>query len=421
MHTADWHFGKMLEGRSRLPEQELFIDELERIVREERIDLILMAGDVYDSVNPPAAAEQLFYDALNRLSDGGKVPIAAIAGNHDHPDRLAASAPLAAKQAITLLGLPVKEAVTIPVRRTGEQAVLYGLPYPSEARLNELLELEADERKLQQAYSERIARLVAGGASGFRTDTVNLVMSHVFAKGGKETPDSERPIQVGGAYTVDSAALCGVLGASGQEEDGGEDAGGQAGLFSPASSLLLPQYVALGHLHRAQTLSAPSLVRYSGSPIAYSFSEAGHAKSVSIVEVSLGGSPLVTEIPLSSGRPLVNWKAKGGIAEVYGWLEEGRDANAWIELDVMMTEALTMEHIHNLRKAHPGITVIRPVYPDKEETGSFGVDRERLSVDEMFRRFYVRQTGGAEPEQELVQLFMELLQHDQNDDEEAAG
>lgn len=381
LHTADWHLGKTLEGRSRMEEQEAFVDELVSIVREEQVDLVLIAGDVYDTVNPPAAAETLFYESLSRISDGGKRHVAVIAGNHDNPERLAASTPLAARQGITLAGLPTAQVQEILIPRTGETAALFALPYPSEARLGELLAAEADEELLRSAYSDRVGAIVDRAKRSFRPDTVNLVMSHLYVLGGKETPESERPIQVGGAYTVDTTAFC-----------AGAD------------------YVALGHLHRPQTVKADSVIRYAGSPLAYSFSEAGQAKSVTLLDISPGQPAEIREIPLSAGRPLVKWKALEGIAQVYRWLEEGRDARAWIDLEVHLTESLTMDQLQQLRKLHGGIIQIRPIYPDMEAAET--KPAESLPIDELFRRFYVRQTGGAEPEKELVELFLRLLHPD---------
>ena len=100
LHTSDWHLGRNLEGRSRLPEQEQFIAELVDIVSEEDIQVILVAGDVFDTYNPSADAENLFYDALERLSGNGKRAVLAIAGNHDSPDRLRAANPLALQHGI---------------------------------------------------------------------------------------------------------------------------------------------------------------------------------------------------------------------------------------------------------------------------------------------------------------------------------
>ncbi|TVY09129.1 exonuclease SbcCD subunit D [Paenibacillus cremeus] len=387
LHTADWHLGRSLEGRSRLPEQEAFIDELVRIVQEQQIDLVLLAGDVYDSVNPPAAAEQLFYDALARISDQGARPVYVIAGNHDHPDRLAAAAPLADKLGVTLVGLPEARVYETTIRRTDEKAVLFALPYPSESRLKELLSDDIQEELLRAAYSERVKHIVAEQARHYREDTVNLLMSHLYVLGGKET-DSERPIQVGGAYTVDTTAL-------------------SAGA----------QYVALGHLHRPQYVKSRTMMRYCGSPLAYSFSEAGYAKSVTVLDIKPGAEPQVEEIYLSCGRPLVEWKAKGGLSEVYSWLDAGKDANAWIDLEIYLNETMSLEQLHKLRQAHEGLIHIRPIYPELEQASLEAAAAAKLPMDELFRRFYERQTGGAQPEPELIQLFLELLA----DEEEAEG
>lgn len=380
LHTGDWHLGRTLEGRSRLAEQEQFLDELVQIVREQQIDLVLMAGDVYDSVNPPAAAEALFYDAAARLTDAGG-HLAVIAGNHDQPERVSAVSPLVFRQGISLVGLPTAEPLRIPVARTGELAVIAALPYPSEARLAEVLAGDEDESGLRLAYSAKVGKLMQELARAFRPDTVNLAMSHIYVLGGLES-DSERPIQVGGAYTVDPSAL---------------DVGAQ--------------YTALGHLHRPQAVKGAGPARYSGSPLAYSFSEAGQAKSVMLLDIQPGREPQLEELFLRSGRPLVRWNCRGGLEEAYHWLAEGRDAEAFIDLELSLSEAMSLGDIQALRKAHEGIVHIRPVYPGRDAEEAF-VSRAGMPVPELFRKFYQRQTGGAEPEAELVELFMSLVSED---------
>ncbi|MFB5762730.1 exonuclease SbcCD subunit D [Paenibacillus medicaginis] len=380
LHTGDWHLGRTLEGRSRLKEQEAFLEELVRMAEDQQADLILMAGDVYDTVNPPAAAEQLFYEAAARLAEGGR-QFVAIAGNHDQPERVSSVTPLVRQQGIRLLGLPSPEAVRITAPRTGETAMIAALPYPSEARLNELLSEDGDESVLREAYSRRVARLMTQLAASFRPDTVNLAMSHIYVLGGLET-DSERPIQVGGAYTVDPSAL--VVGA---------------------------QYTALGHLHRPQYVKGEGILRYSGSPLAYSFSEAGQAKSVTLVEALPGQPARIEELHLSSGRPLVRWRARGGLEEVYRWLDDGLDADAFIDLEISLTEAMSIGEIQRLRKSRDGIVHIRPVYPEMA-AAELEQQRSEIPLHELFRSFYQRQTGGAEPDDGLVQLFLELVEED---------
>lgn len=382
LHTADWHLGRHLEGRSRLSEQAQFIDELVQIVEDEKIDLILMAGDVYDTYNPPAEAEELFYESLTRLTDFGKRKIVCIAGNHDHPDRLAAANPIAEAHGIYLLGLPNQNTIEISVPHRDQVARLFALPYPSESRLREVLSSDIAEEQLRDGYDQRVARLFQQQAAYFSPTTVNLAMSHLFVQGGA-TSESEREIQVGGAYTV-----------------------------LPQSLPAYAQYVALGHLHRPQNVKhAPTLARYSGSPLAYSFSETGYAKSVTVFDALPQQVISTREIHLCSGKPLVNWEAKEGISQLHQWLDEGRDRNAWINVEVYVEEALPTEVIQHLRKSHNGILNIRPIYPEivaaREQ-----VRLSELSIEELFQRFYQKQTNGAVPDRELVQLFLELLQEE---------
>ncbi|THE12603.1 exonuclease SbcCD subunit D [Bacillus timonensis] len=391
LHTADWHLGRSLEGRSRLEEQAQFLDELVKIVEEEKIDVVLMAGDAFDTVNPPAAAESLFYESIARLANGGKRPVSIIAGNHDNPDRLSAASPLAQKQGIQLLGLPTIDVQTIYVPTTNETLKLAALPYPSESRLAEVLSDSHEELILRDKYDQRIQGIFEEMSKAFTPETINIAMSHIYVTGGSSS-DSERPIEVGGAYTVAATSL-------------------------PEAA----QYVALGHLHRPQMVSrAKTMARYSGSPLAYSFSEAGYAKSVTILDAKPNQPIEMSEVFLSSGKPLVRWKAKEGLAQVYTWLDEGKDANAWIDLEIHVTNALSIEEIHRLRKHHSGLIHIRPVFEELEKERAERIVNTNTPIDELFVRFYEKQTGGAKPEPELTKLFLELISDDVDEDGDEA-
>lgn len=397
LHTSDWHLGKTLEGRSRQEEQEKFLDELCNLTKDQQIDLVLIAGDIFDSVNPPAAAEELYYDALDRLAAGGKRAVAVIAGNHDSPERLCAAEPLANRHGITLCGLPselLKPAsfvapnrvhrteagngwIKIHIPSCSHTAVIALLPYPSEARLNEVLSQSFDDGILREAYANRVKHVFAGLSAKFDPSSVNLAVSHLYVRGGVES-DSERQIQVGGAYTVDPESL--PLGA---------------------------HYVALGHLHRPQDVKgSPVPARYSGSPLAYSFSEVGYTKSVTVIEAFPGQAAAITELYLSSGYPLVKWQAKEGLSQVLRWIEEGKDPRAWIDLEVHVTQSLTAHDVQNLRRLRERIVNIRPVFPETEKLVLEA--RSKLPVDTLFRHFYETRIGVA-PTDELVSVFLELL------------
>ncbi|MDG5789672.1 exonuclease SbcCD subunit D [Evansella sp. AB-P1] len=379
LHTADWHIGRTIEGRDRLAEHEQFFDELYEIVEDQKIDAILMAGDVFDSVNPPAKGEELFYESMAKLSDNGTRPIIIIAGNHDHPDRLSATRSLINKQGINILGYPTIEKLKIHVPRRKEVLNIAALPYPSESRLKESFVEIGDEESLRDAYDVRIKDIFSELTKELPKNEVSVAMSHLFVAGGNST-ESERPIEVGGAYTIRATTLPDNV-----------------------------QYTALGHLHRPQDIKrSPRRARYSGSPLAFSFSEAGYAKSVTIVDVEPMKEPIIEEVYLLSGKPLVRWNATEGLPQVFQWMDEKRDSNAWIELDVYMEHTPTIEQIHQMKKAYPGLLTIRPIF--KEEIQQIdGYRKKQLPIDELFVRFYERQTGGATPEADLVSLFLELV------------
>ncbi|NLO39738.1 MAG: exonuclease SbcCD subunit D [Ruminiclostridium sp.] len=398
LHTSDWHLGKSLEQISRIDEQKEFIDFLVKIVEEQQIDLILIAGDIYDTYNPSAAAEELFYEAVDRLNGKGKRPVVVIAGNHDNPERLCAASPLAYKNGIILLGYPASDAgdykinsEAIRVADSGlgwlelcvagfdYHAVLLTLPYPSESRLEEVLTAQADESALQKAYSEKIGSILSNLSTKFREDTVNLVVSHLFLLGGKES-DSERTLQVGGALTVNPGVM-------------------------PENA----HYAALGHLHRPQEIRhAPCPVFYSGSPLAYSFSEAEHSKAVYIVDAVPGEKAVITPVYLDCGKPLRRWVAEEGIAQAIQWCEEGRDKNAWVDLEIITDRIFTTEEQRTLRMLHPGIINIRPRLKQEEGETISPETREGKKMDELFRDFY-RYRMGADIPDELMEVFIEIM------------
>lgn len=403
LHTSDWHLGKTLENINRIEEQRQFIDELCGIAESEAVELVLIAGDIFDTYNPSSAAEELFYDAVDRLNAKGKRTVLVIAGNHDSPDRLCAASPLAYKNGIILLGYPGSDAGIyglgredspiiqagpgwLELKPSGSQhsAIVLALPYPSEARLEQLLSDDASEDKLQQAYSDRIIELLHRLSSNFREDTVNLIVSHLYLRDGR-TSDSER--QLGGALVVDPCQL-------------------------PDNA----HFIALGHLHRPQRIkSSPSPAYYSGSPLAYSFSEIDYSKAVYIVDAVPGKAAEIKEVYLSSGKPLKQWKARNGIEEALRWCEEGKDSNAWIDLEVHTDRPLTMEEQKRLRELNPGIINIRPVVTDEKESEISFESREGKRIEELFKDYY-RYRTGMEAADDMLETFLEVVNGELEED-----
>ena len=382
------------------------MDTLCRLVKEEKIDLVLISGDIFDTYNPSAAAEELFYDAMERLNDGGKRAVIAIAGNHDNPERLCAASPLTYRNGIYLLGYPASDAGVyssgngeIRILRSGSgwlelrvpgcscSAVVLTMPYPSESRLEQVLSDEAKEETLGKAYSDKIAGVFQKLSSHFRDDTVNLVMAHLFMAGGKES-ESERTIQVGGAMTVHPSAL-------------------------PAHA----HFAALGHLHRPQQIkTAPCPAYYSGSPLAYSFSESDYAKALYIVDAEPGKPADIRTVYPDCGKPLRRWKAKEGVGQAMHWCEEGRDPNAWVDLEIVTDRILTEEEQKRMRKLHPGIINIRPVFASSAGQSVEPENRESKKIDELFRDYY-RYRTGTEIREDLMTAFLNVLNEKEEDPE----
>lgn len=288
LHTADWHVGKTLKGRSRLDEQRDVLREIVQITRAEQPDAVLVAGDLYDSAAPSAAAQQLVVNALLALAGTG-ARVIAIAGNHDSSATLDAYRPLAEHAGITLVGA-VRTAerggvVRFTARSTGEQVVIAVLPFLSQryaVRAAELVNHTPAENA--GGYDELVRQVLGTLTAEFRDDAVNLVMAHLTVTGG-------------------------VFG-------GGERAAQSIFEYHVPASIFPVEahYVALGHLHRRQRLPAPCPVHYSGAPLAVDFGEQDNTGVVCLVEASPGVPARVIDIPISAGRRLRT--LRGTVAEL---------------------------------------------------------------------------------------------------------
>jgi DNA repair protein SbcD/Mre11 len=277
LHTADWHVGKTLKGHSRLDEQEQVLREIVRIIRNHEVDAVLVAGDVYDSAAPSAAAQRLVVRTLMALAGTG-AKVIVIAGNHDHAATFDAYRPFAGSAGITLVGA-VRSAeqggVVEFVARTGELVTIAVLPFLSTRYAVRAAELVTNTpAEHTGAYDQQLRDILTALTSGFRTDAVNLVMAHLTVLNGK-VGGGERNAQSIFEYVV------------------------PASVFPPDA-----HYVALGHLHRRQVMAAPCPVHYSGAPLAVDFGEEEYEPVVCLVEATSNTPARVTDIPITAARRL---------------------------------------------------------------------------------------------------------------------
>ena len=401
LHTGDWHLGKNLEGASRMDEQELFLNDFVDIVEKNKVDLVIIAGDVYDNSNPPARAEKMFYDTLKKLSKNGERLILVIAGNHDNPERLVAAGPLAMEHGIIMSGTP-KTVIQcgeygqhkvinsgegfIEVEINNEKAVILTVSYSSEKRLNEVLygEMDSDEDRVK-TYGERIKSLFDSLEKNYRSDTINLVVSHLFAMGSEEG-GSERSIQLGGSYIVNGSCF-------------------------PKEA----QYIALGHVHKPQIVPGTNKkARYSGSPLHYNKKEINITKKCFIIDVKANEECVVNEIELKIYKPIEIWKCES-ISDAIDKCEENKDRNCWVYLEVKCDRYIREDEIKKMKGIKKDILEIIPKLQSDEENES-AVTIQEKSFEEIFREFYKKERN-IEADDEVVNLLLKLVSEEGDEDE----
>ncbi|MEU8994618.1 exonuclease SbcCD subunit D [Streptomyces caniferus] len=367
LHTSDWHLGRSFHRVSLLSAQRAFLDHLVETVRERDIDAVLVAGDVYDRAVPPLAAVELFDDALHRLAALG-VPTVMISGNHDSARRLGVGAGLMEQAGIHLRTDPAGCGTPVLLSDAHGPVALYGLPYLEPAMVRDTLGARrADHAEVLGAAMDRVRADLAGRPAGTRS----VVLAHAFVTGGAVS-DSERDITVGGVASVPVAVFDGV------------------------------DYVALGHLHGCQTLT--ERVRYSGSPLAYSFSEAGHRKSSWIVELDADGAVQAERVDCPVPRPLA--RVRGPLEQLLEEPEQDRHEESWVEATLTDT-VRPHEPMARLARRFPHIVSL--VFdPDEGPARSLASYAQRLrgrSDQEIAEDFveHVR-SGRAADEQERGEL-----------------
>jgi len=296
LHTADWHLGREFHGADLTDAHQAFFDWLGSQILERDVDLVIMAGDIFDRALPPLSAVALFNRNLDRISE--LAPIVLVAGNHDSIVRMGHGALL--KEGIHLRSGTDQIGEAITFDGGAFPLAIYPIPYLDPIASSD--KLECDEAThgavLAAAVSASLADL-AGQPDGTRS----LAIAHAFVTGGKVT-DSERGISVGGAFDVPSSTFDGF------------------------------DYVALGHLHRPQQMD--SHVRYSGSPLFLSFSEVGAEKSVEIVDLFANGS---IEVETVAVPPSVEvGRIRGELEDLLTSDEFTEYEDHWLEVEVTDTK-----------------------------------------------------------------------------------
>ncbi|MFF7725025.1 exonuclease SbcCD subunit D [Streptomyces sp. NPDC008001] len=373
LHTSDWHLGRSFHRVNLLDAQRAFIGHLVRTVREQRVDVVLVAGDVYDRAVPPLGAVALFDEALHRLADLG-VPTVMISGNHDSSRRLGVGAGLIGRAGIHLRTDPAGCGTPVVLADAHGDVAFYGLPYLEPALVREELGApRAAHTDVLGAAMDRVRADLAARPAGTRS----VVLAHAFVTGGTAS-DSERDITVGGVAQVPAAVFDGV------------------------------DYAALGHLHGSQTIT--ERVRYSGSPLAYSFSEAGHRKTMWLVDLGAGGTLTAERIDCPVPRPLA--RIRGRLDDLLQDPELTRHEEAWVEATLtdphrpdepMARLAARFPHVLSL--------VLDPERSPQDPLASYARRLRDRSDQEIAEDFVAHVRGGLAADGPERQLLTAALDH----------
>ncbi len=316
LHTSDWHVGRKIRGRSRSAEHRSVLSEIVGIAADQRVDVTLVAGDLFDISSPSPEDEEIVYRALLDLAEVG--PVLVLGGNHDSAARLEAIKPLLDLGRITVVARPSPAdagGVTV-IESLGLKIAL--LPFVSQrgiVKAAEIMDLDPDQHA--QSYEERLRRIISALTQEMGPDTINMLGAHLTVYGAA-SGGGEREAHIFG-YAIPPQAFPGGL-----------------------------SYVALGHLHRQQRVPASAPVWYSGSPMQLDFGEVGDPKGVLLIEAEPGRPASVRPMAIAGGVPLI--QVRGTLEQVVARAPELEGAHVKVLLDEKARAGLNEE----VRSAIPG-------------------------------------------------------------------
>ncbi|MBD5583526.1 MAG: exonuclease subunit SbcD [Clostridia bacterium] len=379
LHTSDLHIGKKLMGRERFLEYRSIFIELSDVCEKEGVELVLIAGDVYDTFTPPAEAEEIFYQGVKLLSK--RCAVLVISGNHDDYVRLTAASALAEEHNVYIVGNDLKpvsckkrgevypeksgKGWVIFKNSAGERVYINTLPYPNEARFK--------EGRSDETFEEKTKRWIALGEAGKAEKIPSVFLSHIFVAGGSVS-DSEREIDLGGARAVslDNLPDC--------------------------------DYCALGHLHKKQKLGKNAY--YCGAPMQFTFDESGSKKSVNVFDLTANGVENFKEVELVSAKKLVRLQANG-VVDGVALLNANKEY--YVELTLNLKEPMTQQESKALHEVENLLSLKAEVQNAEVNYEKFS--NKNKSSSQLFTDYYKLRYGTEVPE-ELLALFLSLTEEE---------
>lgn len=400
IHTSDWHLGQNFYTKSRGPEHQAFLDWLLSTAVEQSVDAIIVAGDIFDTGSPPSYARELYNRFVVQLQATG-CQLVVLAGNHDSVATLNESRELLACLNTTVIASArhdISEQTLILKKKDGTPgAILCPIPFlrPRDIQNSQAgLSGHEKQRSLMEAITEHYQQCHAAAVIARGEQQLPIIATGHLTTVGVTKTDAVREIYIG---TLDAF---------------------------PAQNFPPADYIALGHIHRAQLIGGTEHIRYSGSPISLSFDETGKAKSVYLVEFADGALHDVTALPVPVSQPLA--VIKGSLSEIELQLEQWRDAPAepkvWLDIEIATDEYLhdSQRHIQQLTDSLPVEVVLLRRSREQRERVIANQHKETLSeltVEEVFERRLAQEETTEERGQRLRTLFAQTVSslHDQEE------
>lgn len=384
LHTGDWHIGKLVHGLHMTEDQQYLLKELMELLEREKVDVLIIAGDVYDRSIPPTEAVELLDGVLSKVVMELGIKVLVVSGNHDSADRLDFGSRILKDRGLYIQGRLKKDISPITLEDEFGPVNFYLVPY-------------ADPAVIKAVYGDPSISSHDDGAKAvlepitekMNPEQRNVCISHGFVAGSEdpETSESERPLSIGGSEVVSAKHYTSF------------------------------DYTALGHLHRPQKILKDS-IRYSGSLLKYSFSEANQKKSVTLVDLKDKGDITVEERILSPRRDLR--VIKGELEELLKEEVVGQGNREDYIQAILTDREKLFEPMQKLRSVYPNVLQMEKEHKeyvsDTEE--ELEADIKHKKPEELFVSFYQKVTGEESLSEEGITLFSEIygeLQQEERD------
>jgi len=366
VHTSDWHLGRLFHGRHLTEDQAYVLDQLIELLEERKANALLISGDVYDRAVPPVEAVRLLDDVLRRIVLDLRIPVIAIAGNHDSPERLAFGSSFLAERGLHVAGPVPRDPQPVVLADAHGPVHFHSVPYAEPAAARVALEDDS-----LHTHDATLRAMIHQAHASNAPDARHVLLAHAFVTGGRES-ESERPLSVGGAGMVAADAFAGF------------------------------DYTALGHLHRPQRAGGSDTLRYSGSLLKYSFNEVDHEKAVLVVDMDADGGCQVEAVPLT---PLRDVRIiEGRLDDLLEGPDAGESADDYLLARVTDRREL-LNAMGKLRAVYPNTLQLERVRSEVPGGASAATPTQReLPTRALFSVFFEEVTGSALDEAQRAAL-----------------